>query len=90
MRAAVPFQAGWLAVSVLLAMKAGRAETTDPQRVLITWLPAWAIGLVLRSLIFGRAFAPAFAAISFLVNAVLLLIWRTVIVPRIVSKAEPS
>jgi hypothetical protein len=46
--------------------------------MLMAWAPAWVIGLVLRSLVFGRAFAPAFAIVSFVTNAVLLLGWRLI------------
>jgi len=78
LRAAVPFQAGWLVFSTLLGLQSARAAAT-PRRVLIAWVPSWALGLALRTLVFGRAFAPAFAVISFITNAVLLVGWRFVV-----------
>ncbi|HLF77420.1 MAG TPA: DUF3054 domain-containing protein [Dehalococcoidia bacterium] len=83
LRAAAPFQAGWLASSYLIGLHRRRdAVGSDAaQLVLKTWLPAWAVGLVIRSLVFGRAFAPTFAIVSLLFNSGLLLMWRCVFAP---------
>jgi uncharacterized membrane protein YeaQ/YmgE (transglycosylase-associated protein family) len=40
------------------------------------FVPAWVIGLVLRTLVFGRDFAPTFAIVAFITNAILLCVWR--------------
>jgi hypothetical protein len=81
LRAAVPFQTGWLVAGLIT----GTARRTDAHAVdvLKRWVPAWVIGLVLRSLVFGRAFAPTFALISLLVNAGLLLTWRRLLARRL-------
>lgn len=91
LRAAAPFQAGWLLASLVLGLQgAGTgALRAVPSRVLLAWLPAWLLGLGLRTLVFGRPFAPTFALISLLVNAALLVAWRTLILPRI-AREHPS
>ena len=48
-RAAAPFQAGWLLVMVLMRR---RAAATNSRQVGRLWVPAWALGLVLRTLLF--------------------------------------
>jgi hypothetical protein len=73
-RAAVPFQAGWLAVNLLLARP---GATSDARQVARLWVPGWAIGLVLRTLLFDRSFAMTFAIVALLVNGVLLMVWRS-------------
>ncbi|MPZ49496.1 MAG: DUF3054 family protein [Dehalococcoidia bacterium] len=88
LRAAVPFQAGWLVFSVIFGLPGKRPKMDAPGRVLMAWVPAWLLGLALRSLVFGRAFSPTFAGISFLVNAILLLIWRTLLAPRILKQTS--
>jgi len=74
LRAAAPFQAGWLFVNLLLA-KPGAGS--DARQAVRTWVPAWAIGLVLRTLLFDRTFAVTFAIVALLVNGVLLMVWRS-------------
>jgi hypothetical protein len=89
LRAAVPFQASWLVFSYLTGLQRRSAsDTDDPAGVMKAWLPAWAVGLVLRSLVFGRAFAPAFAIVSLLFNSGLLLAWRCLIAPRLLRARQ--
>jgi hypothetical protein len=77
LRATVPFQIGWLA-SVLFIAPRRSAASDGVGGLLRVWVPAWIVGLVLRSIVFGRAFAPTFALVSLLVNGLLLLAWRIV------------
>ena len=79
LRAAVPFQLGWLFVSFGLGKP--DASATDSRRVARLWVPAWAAGLVLRTLLFDRSFATTFAIVALLVNGVLLMLWRAVLAP---------
>ena len=78
-RAAVPFQVGWLFVSLLLG-KSGHAAT-DARQVGRLWVPAWALGLIIRIVFFDRTFAATFAVVALLFNGVLLMIWRSVLAP---------
>lgn len=78
-RTVLPFLLPWLAV----AFASGLFRPTrgvDPSSVLkpvaLAWLPAWAVGLALRSLLWGRPFVPAFAIVTLVLNLVLLLCWR--------------
>jgi hypothetical protein len=87
LRAAVPFQTGWLVVSLLMRRHRSPVSSSDAQTVVQTWVPAWAIGLVLRTAIFDRSFAPTFAVVSLLVNAVLLLLWRAVFAPLLLRRS---
>jgi hypothetical protein len=73
-RAAVPFQIGWLFVNLFLAKPGVGADARQVARL---WVPAWALGLVLRTLLFDRTFAVTFAIVALLVNGVLLMIWRS-------------
>ena len=84
LRAAVPFQAGWLFVSFAL----GKQDTaaTDSRQVLRLWVPAWAIGLILRTLLFDRSFAATFAIVALLVNGVLLMVWRGALAPLVLRR----
>ena len=75
LRAAVPFQIGWL-LSVLFIAPRRSAASDGVGGLLRVWVPAWIVGLVLRSVVLGRAFAPTFAIVSLLVNGLLLLVWR--------------
>ena len=84
LRAAVPFQVGWLLVSFLMG-KPG-AGATDSRQVARMWVPAWAVGLVLRTLLFDRSLATTFAVVSLLVNGVLLLVWRSLLAPLLLRK----
>jgi hypothetical protein len=87
-RAAVPFQAGWLVLSASLGLQKGAAG--DARRVMRAWVPAWALGLIIRTVFFDRSFAPTFGVVSLLFNAVLLLVWRSVLAPRVLGRARPE
>jgi hypothetical protein len=79
LRVLVPFLGVWLPVAYLLGLfKQRQIEDIDAvvPEVIKGWVPVWAIGLVIRSLAFGRPFAPTFALISFLVNLAFLAGWR--------------
>lgn len=84
LRAAAPFQIGWLFIS-LVAGKPG-APAVASRQVARLWVPAWAIGLVLRTLLFDRSLATTFAIVSLLVNAVLLMAWRAVLAPLVLRR----
>jgi hypothetical protein len=87
-RVMLPFQLGWLLVAVALFL--GRRETVrsvSPPAVLAMWLPAWAIGIAIRTLVFGRGLSPVFALIAFVTNFVLLLLWRCQVAPRLSRRA---
>jgi hypothetical protein len=77
-RAAAPFQAGWLLVHALMGK---HGSPTQSRQVLRLWVPAWAIGLILRTLLFDRGLAATFAIVSLLVNGVLLMLWRSLLAP---------
>jgi hypothetical protein len=76
LRAAMPFQAGWLLAGLLPPLRESRASHRATG-VLRRWLPAWAMGLALRTLLFDRSFAPTFAIVSLIVNLLLLIGWRS-------------
>ena len=80
-RAAVPFQAGWLFVHIVLG-KSG-AAATDSRQLARLWVPAWALGLVIRLIFFDRTFAVTFAIVALLFNGVLLMLWRSVLAPLV-------
>jgi Protein of unknown function (DUF3054) len=77
-RAATPFQAGWLLAGLVPVFHERRSKHRRTG-VLRRWAPAWVIGLALRTLFFDRSFEVSFAIVSFLANALLLLIWRSVL-----------
>jgi hypothetical protein len=83
LRAALPFQAGWVLVTLLGKQS---ASATDSRRVTRLWVPAWAIGLILRTLLFDRSFAVTFAIVALLVNGVLLMVWRSVLAPLVLRR----
>lgn len=84
LRAATPFQAGWLLMSFVLGTY--RVGAGDSRRVVRTWVPAWALGLVLRTVFFDRSFEATFAVVSLLVNGVLLLLWRGLLAPLVLRR----
>ena len=88
LRAAVPFQASWLAMTLVLRGQPGIGEITRSRNVIRVWIPALVLGLAIRSLVFGRAFAPTFAIVAFLVNGALLVLWRCVLAPMLVRHAD--
>jgi hypothetical protein len=79
-RAATPFQAGWLTVIFAFGVR-GRGELYDGRGVVRAWVPAWALGLVIRTVLFDHDLAPTFAMVALLVNGAFLLIWRGVFAP---------
>lgn len=79
LRAATPFQAGWL-IAGLVPLFHERNSAHRRTGVLRRWTPAWVIGLVLRTLLFGRSFEASFAVVAFIANGLLLLLWRSVLV----------
>jgi hypothetical protein len=83
-RAATPFQVGWLFAS--LALRRQGDEVSEARQVSRLWVPAWAIGLVLRTVFFDRSFAPTFAVVSLLFNGVLLMVWRSWLAPLVLRK----
>jgi len=77
-RAATPFQAGWLIAGLVPALHESRVQHRRTG-VLRRWVPAWIIGLALRTLLFDRSFEASFAVVSFIANAALLVLWRSVL-----------
>lgn len=80
LRAAGPFSVAWLlfaAVTGLFAADWPRPAATVWKRVLYAWVPAWLLGFVARAIIFDRGLVPAFATVSLLVLAALLVGWRS-------------
>ena len=77
-RTVLPFLLPWIASAAVIGLY--RPSTNDPAKlvgpVFKAWLPAWAVGIALRSLVWGRAFSPAFAIVTLIINAALLLGWR--------------
>jgi len=86
LRAAVPFQVSWVVISLLLRGQPGVGEITKPRNVIRVWIPSLVFGLAIRSLVFGRAFAPTFAIVAFLVNGLLLVLWRCVLASLVVRR----
>ena len=78
LRAATPFQAGWLIAGLVPALDESRSEHRRTG-VLRRWMPAWVIGLGLRTLLFDRSFEVSFAVVAFIANGLLLLVWRSVL-----------
>jgi len=79
LRAAAPFQAGWL-IAGLVPFFHERRSAHVRTAVLRRWAPAWVIGLGLRTLLFDRSFEASFAVVAFIANGLLLLVWRSVVV----------
>jgi len=76
-RAVLPFAVAWpVTAAAFGVLRLKPANGPFARRLLAAWLPAWAAGLAARTLVFGRPFVPAFAFVSFLVPAFLLLAWR--------------
>jgi hypothetical protein len=90
-RAAVPFQAGWIAANAVIGQpsKAPRGVEGLISGVLKPFVPAWIIGLVLRTVVFGRDFAPTFAVVAFVTNLLLLGIWH-MLAAHVVKPATAS
>ena len=77
-RAATPFQAGWLLAGLVPELHESRSAHRRTG-VLRRWTPAWIIGLALRTLFFDRSFEVSFAIVAFIANGVFLLLWRSVL-----------
>lgn len=78
-----PFLAVWLVTAFL--MGAYRAEVLTPRvmltRSLTAWLIALPIGIVLRSLLLGRAVIPlGFALAAFAFGGLFVIVWRMLFV----------
>jgi hypothetical protein len=86
-RAATPFQAGWLIAGLVPALRESHA-THRRNAVAKRWVPAWLIGLTLRTLLLDRSFEVSFAIVSFIANGALLLVWRSVLARLLLR--EPS
>jgi len=84
LRAAIPFQVGWVLFGLAFGLLRPRRRllASRPRPVLVAWLPAWLLGLSIRTFILGRAFAPTFAVVALLFNGVLLLLWRSLLLAR--------
>lgn len=78
LRAATPFQAGWL-IAGLVPTFHERRSAHRRTGVLRRWAPAWVVGLGLRTLLFDRSFEVSFAIVSFIANGLILLLWRSVL-----------
>ncbi|WP_418285874.1 DUF3054 domain-containing protein [Halorubrum sp. DTA46] len=74
-----PFVIGWVLVAPLVgAYSAGAVETAKSSVPLVirSWIPAAAIGFVLRAFVFTGGAAPTFVAIMLVLGAVVLGGWR--------------
>jgi hypothetical protein len=79
-RNAVPFGAAWVLFAWLVGLyRPGWQHSEDVllQKLITTWLPAWFVGLALRSLYVWRWPVPAFGAVVLVTVGVLLVLWRT-------------
>ena len=79
MRNAVPFGASWLLFAALYGLysRTWLDDTDAPwQKVSSAWLPAWLLGLVLRSLYVWRWPVPAFASVVLITAGLLIVLWR--------------
>jgi hypothetical protein len=73
-------------MTLLLRGQPGIGDITKPRNVVRVWIPSLVFGLLIRSLVFGRAFAPTFAIVAFLVNGLLLILWRCAIAPLVLRR----
>lgn len=74
-----PFLIGWIVVAPLVgAYSAGAVETAKSSVPLVirSWIPAAAIGFVLRAFVFTGGAAPTFVVILLVLGAVALGGWR--------------
>jgi len=81
-RAATPFQAGWLLAGLVPTFHESRSAHRRTG-VVRRWTPAWVIGLALRTLFFDRSFEVSFAIVAFIANGAFLLLWRSVLARRL-------
>ena len=81
-RTAAPFVIAWAVIGPIFGAygRRGSASSTQPRvllaRSIPAWVVAWAVGLLLRVVVFRDTLAPAFAAIALVFNAIFLLGWR--------------
>jgi hypothetical protein len=74
---AAPFQVGWFVSALATGLYGARAGREGiVKRVLIAWLPAWAIGLAGRHFIFNEDIPVSFDIVALITNAVFLVTWR--------------
>ena len=93
LRTSIPLMLSWLIISPILG--AYRSPVMDdPKAALwrtpLIWLPCGVVGLIVRSLVFDRAFEPAFALVTLGMMAVLLTLYRvvfTLVAPRLMSRS---
>ena len=74
-----PFLIGWILVAPLVgAYSAGAVETAKSSVPLVvrSWIPAAAVGFVLRAFVFRGGAAPVFVAVILATGAVALGGWR--------------
>jgi hypothetical protein len=74
-----PFLIGWVLVAPLVgAYSAGAVETAKSSVPLVirSWIPAAAVGFVLRAFVFSGGAAPAFIVVMLVLGSVVLGGWR--------------
>jgi hypothetical protein len=77
---AAPFAIGWF-VTAPFTGAYRRGLEVQPGRMaahtLLSWIPGWVVGFALRGLLVDHAVPPlTFGIVSFVSNAILLLLWR--------------
>lgn len=76
---AAPFQAGWIVAAFAAGLYGSRSGREGlVKRVLIAWLPAWAIGLAGRHFVFNEDIPISFDIVAFITNAIFLVVWRSI------------
>lgn len=74
---AAPFQVGWFVAALATGLYGARSGGEGiVKRVLIAWLPGWAIGLAGRHFVFNDDIPVSFDIVALLTNAVFLVAWR--------------
>lgn len=76
-----PFLIGWVVVAPLVgAYSAGAAETAKSSIPLVvrSWIPAAAVGFVLRTFVFTGSAAPTFIVVMLVTGTVALGGWRAI------------
>ena len=88
---AAPFAIGWFAVAPwfkLYNYDVSGSPKLAMKQTALAWCFAAPIGLALRTFAWGKAFMPTFAITTFLVNLVLLVVWRGFVARRFVSASK--
>ena len=83
LRAAVPFQAAWLVFSFITGLH--KKRDAGAKAIGISLVPTVVIGVMARSLFFGRPFAPTFGIVALIFNFVVLMVWRRLLAPRVLK-----